>query len=168
MRLVPVPALHIRVEMAEADPQTFTEVLVKPNNSRKLPGSVKRFHSAGLARLTLLTMAKMGTPAGRQELSVLEVDGLRPGPSVVQVMTGNPREARQPIRVSKSVPVDPTDGQTVDVRGIAPTGVVSGTVKAEGNASVPPGVLVFLREESKGTAYRQDVDSAGNFTFFFR
>jgi hypothetical protein len=95
----------------------------------------------------------------------MEVDGLRPGPSVIQVITGNSREPRQSVRVSKSVPVDPTDGQTLDVRGIASAGAVSGIVRVEGNASPPPGVLIFLRNATNGARFRQDVDSAGNFSF---
>ena len=31
--------------------------------------------------------------------------------------------------------------------------------------SPPPGVLVFLRNATKGSGFRQDVDSAGNFSF---
>ncbi len=151
MRLVPVPALHIRIEMGEADPQAFTEVMVK----QTIFGTFQD-------RSNVSTRRDAGRSSGPL---VLEVDGLRPGPSVVQVMTGNPGEARQPIRVSKSVPVDPTDGQTLDVSGIAPAGVVSGMVRVEGNASPPPGVLIFLRNATSGARFRQDVDSAGNFSF---
>ncbi len=164
MRLVPVPALHIRVEMAEADPQTFTEVMVKQtifatfqDRSNVSTRRVSPDHTSD--------DGEGGDAGGSSGPLVFEVDGLRPGPSVVQVMTGNPREARQPIRVSKSVPVDPTDGQTLDVRGIASAGVVSGMVRVEGNASPPPGVLIFLRNATSGARFRQDVDSAGNFSF---
>ena len=69
------------------------------------------FPLGGCRPTTLLTMAKVGTPAGQSGPLVMEVDGLRPGPSVVQVMTGNPREARQSIRVSKSVPWIPRMGR---------------------------------------------------------
>jgi hypothetical protein len=164
IRLVPVPALHIRVEMAQADAQAFTEVMVK----QTILGSFQDQSNVSTRRVSPDDTSDDGEDrdsVGSSGPLVFEVGGLRPGPSVVQVMTGNPREARQPIRVSKSVPVDPTDGQTLDVRGIAPAGVVSGTVRLEGNASPPPGVIVFLRNATKGTGFRQDVDSAGNFSF---
>ncbi len=92
--------------------------------------------------------------------------GLRPGPSVIQVTADNAKDSAHSGKVSKSVPVDPTaNGQTLDLRGIARAAVVSGNVRVEGNASAPSGVLVFLRSSSNGNAFRQDVDSAGNFSF---
>src|SRR6202021_3705133 len=97
---------------------------------------------------------------------IFESDGFRPRLLSVEIITGKPGKALGSDEVKKSVRVDPAGGQTIDVGGIAPSGVVSGIVKLEGNASVPPGVLVFLREESSGRAFRQDVDSAGNFRFF--
>ncbi len=73
--------------------------------------------------------------------------------------------ARQAGKVKKSVRVDPADGQTLDVRGIAPAGVVSGTVQAEGSASPLPGAHVLLRNTTKGNAFGEGADSAGNFSF---
>ena len=112
MRLVPVPALHMRVEMAEADPQTFTAGHGQANNSRKLTRIGRTFPLGGSSPDCTSDDGEGGDAERSSGPLVLEVDGLRPGPSVVQVMTGNSRDARQPIRVSKSVPVDPTDGQT--------------------------------------------------------
>ena len=95
----------------------------------------------------------------------MELDGLRPGPSVLQVTTANPGETSQSTRVSKSVRVDPADGQTLDIREIPAAGGVSGIVNFEGNPSATPGVLIFLRDASKGTLFRAAVDLAGNFSF---
>ena len=49
MRLVPIPALHLRVEMAEADPKHLRRSWSSKQFS-ELPGSVECFHSAGVAR----------------------------------------------------------------------------------------------------------------------
>jgi hypothetical protein len=164
MRLVPVPALHMRVEMGEAEPQTFTQVLVK----QTVLGTYQDQSNVSIQQVVSERASSYGEDGDADQSSgplVMEVDGLRPGPSVIQVITGNSREPRPSLRVSKSVPVDPTDGQTLDVRGIASAGVVSGIVRVEGNASPPPGVLIFLRNATNGARFRQDVDSAGNFSF---
>ena len=164
MRLVPVPALHMRVEMGEAEPQTFTQVLVK----QTVLGTYQDKSNVSTQQVVSERASGDGEDGDADQSSgplVMEVDGLRPGPSVIQVITGNSKEPRPSLRVSKSVPVDPTDGQTLDVRGIASAGVVSGMVRVEGNASPPPGVLVFLRNATSGARFRQDVDSTGNFSF---
>ena len=163
VRLSPVPALHIRLEVDEADPQTYTQAKVTQTilgayhdqatvSSRPImPESAPEDGEAG----------DTGQSAGPR---LIELDGLRPGPSVVEMMTGKPGEAWQFSKVTKSVPVDPRDGQTLDARGIAPTGV-SGIVKLEANVTAPLGVNLFLRDASKGTVYRAGADSAGNFRF---
>jgi len=164
MRLVPVPALHMRVEMGEADPQTFTQVLVK----QTVLGTYQDQSNVSTQQVVSERASGDGEDGDADQSSgslVMEVDGLRPGPSVIQVITGNSREPQQSLRVSKSVPVDPTDGQTLDVRGIASAGVVSGMVRVEGNASPPRGVFVFLRNAANGARFRQDVDASGNFSF---
>jgi hypothetical protein len=51
------------------------------------------------------------------------------------------------------------------VRGIAPAGVVSGSVRSEGSASPLPGARVLLRNTTKGNAFGEVADSAGNFSF---
>ena len=164
MRLVPVPALHMRVEMGEADPQTFTQVVVK----QTVLGTYQDQSNVSTQQVVSERASGDGEDGDADQSSgslVMEVDGLRPGPSVIQVITGNSREPQQSLRVSKSVPVDPTDGQTLDVRGIASAGVVSGMVRVEGNASPPRGVFVFLRNAANGARFRQDVDASGNFSF---
>jgi hypothetical protein len=164
IRLVPIPALHMRVEVGEAAPETFTQVMVK----QTILGTYQDQSNVSTQQVVSGRASDDGEDDDAGQSSgplVMDLDGLRPGPSVVQVITGIQRDARQSSRVSKSVPVDPTDGQTLDVRGIAPVGVVSGIVRLEGNASPPLGVRVFLRNASKGAGFRQDVDSNGNFSF---
>ena len=164
MRLVPVAALHVRLEIGDADPQTYTQVLVK----QMILGTYQDQSNVSTRPVVPDSASGDGEHRDGDQFSgpvVLELDGLRPGPSVLQVTTGNAREPQQSARVSKSVPVNPTDGQTLDVRGIASRGVASGTVRVEGNASPPPGVLVFLRNASTGAGFRDDVDSADNFSF---
>jgi Carboxypeptidase regulatory-like domain len=163
MRLVPVPALHIRLEVGDVDPQTYTQAIVTQA-------------IFGAYRDQATVTARESTPGGASEAEseggagqpsrprVLDLDGLRPGPAVVEAKTGNAGEGWQSSSVTKSVQVSPTDGQTVDVRGIAPTGV-SGIVKLEANVAAPSGVNVFLRGASKGTIYRASADSAGSFRF---
>jgi hypothetical protein len=163
MRLTPVPALHIRLEVDDADPQTYTLAKVTQTilgtyhdqttvSSRPImPESAPEDGEGGDA----------GQSAGPR---LIELDGLRPGPSVVEVTTGKPLEAWRSSKVTKSVAVDVRDGQTLDARGIAPNGV-SGIVKLEANVAAPLGVNVFLRDASKGTVYRAGADSAGNFRF---
>jgi len=157
MRLVPVPALHLRLEMEERDSKMFGQILV----SQTILGTYQDRVRAS----TQESSAEDGDSEQQSGTAIVEIDGLRPGPSVLQVMIFNPRTARQSMRFSKSVPVNPSDGQTLDVRGIAPAGVVSGIVQLEGDASPPAGVRVILRNASTGTGFRQDVDSAGNFSF---
>jgi Carboxypeptidase regulatory-like domain len=165
VRLVPVPALRLRLEVDKIDLRANREILVSQTILGTYPDEERV--SSGL---TMSTAAfQDGEDGSASQLSgpvIMEVDGLRPGLSSVEIITGKPGKAFGSDEVKKSVRVDPAGGQTIDVGGIAPSGVVSGTVKLEGNASVPPGVLVFLREESNGRAFRQDVDSAGNFRFF--
>jgi hypothetical protein len=160
MRLVPVPALHIRLEVDEMDPQTYTRAVVAQTI---LGGYLEQPSSSHEETLQegASEDGNGGQPAGPR---VLVLYGLRPGPSVVELTTGKAGEAWNSSTVTKSVPVDPTDGQTLDVRGIAPTGV-SGIVKLEANVAAPPGVNEFLRDASKGTFYRASADSAGSFRF---
>ena len=163
MRLAPVPALHMRLEVDQADPQTYTQVLV----SQTIFGGYRDQAAVSTRQVMPEGASEDGEAGSTGQPSgpvVMELDGLRPGPSVVQVMTGTPGEAWQSNRVNKSVPVDPTDGQTIDVRGIPPAGV-SGIIKLEGNASPPLGVFVFLRDASNGTLFRADADSTGSFRF---
>jgi hypothetical protein len=164
MRLVPVPALHMRLEMGEIDPQRYTQVMVK----QTVLGTYQD-QSQVPARPLLSELARKDGEDGDASQSSgpieMEIDGLRPGPSVVQVVTDNTGGARQSGKVSKSVQVNPTDGQTLDVRGIAPAGVVSGTARLEGSASPVPGARVLLRNASKGNAFGDAADSAGNFSF---
>ena len=167
MRLVPVPALHMRVEMGEAEPQTFTQVLVK----QTVLGTYQDKSNVSTQQVVSERASGDGEDGDADQSSgplVMEVDGLRPGPSVIQVITGNSKEPRPSLRVSKSVPVDPTDGQTLDVRGIASAGVVSGMVRVEGNASPPPGVLVFLRNATSGSPFQAGRRLGREFQFFFR
>jgi hypothetical protein len=165
VRLVPVPALRLRLEVDKIDLRASREILVSQTILGTYPDEERV--SSGL---TMSTAAfQDGEDGSTSQLSgpvIMEVDGLRPGLSSVEIITGKPGKALGSDEVKKSVRVDPAGGQTIDVGGIAPSGVVSGTVKLEGNASVPPGVLVFLREESSGRAFRQDVNSVGNFRFF--
>jgi len=163
LRLAPVPALHIRLEVDEADRRTYTQAMV----SQTILGA---YHDRGPVSSRQI-MPEGASEDGEQGDGdqpsgprFMELDGLRPGPSVVEVMTGTPGVAWQSTRVTKSAPVDPTDGETLDVRGIAPTGV-SGAVKLEANVSAPPGVNVFLRGALNGTVYRASADPAGNFRF---
>ena len=163
MRLVPVPALHIRLEVGDVDPQTYTQATV-----------TQAIFGAYHEQATVASRQIMPEGASEDEEEgdagqpsgpfLIELDGLRPGPSLVEVMTGKAGKAWRSGRVTKSVPVDPTDGQTLDVRGIAPVGV-SGIVKLEANVSAPLGVNVFLRDASKGTLFRAGADSAGSFRF---
>lgn len=157
MRLVPIPAMHLRVEVEERDSKLFRQILV----SQTILGA----YQDRVRVSTQESSAEDGDSEQQSGTVIMEVDGLRPGPSVIQVMASNFGEARQSMRFSKSVTVDPADGQTLDVRGIAPAGVVSGIVRLEGNLSPPQGVRVFLRNASRGSGFRQDVDSAGNFSF---
>ena len=163
VRLVPVPALHIRLEVGDVDPQTYTQAIV----TQAIFGAY-RDQATVTARESMPEGASEAEPDGGagqpSRPRVLELDGLRPGPAVVEAKTGNAGEGWQSSSVTKSVQIDPTDGQTVDARGIAPTGV-SGIVKLEANVAAPPGVNVFLRGASKGTIYRASADSAGSFRF---
>jgi protocatechuate 3,4-dioxygenase beta subunit len=163
MKLVPVPALHIRLEVGDVDPQTYTQAIV----TQAIFGAY-RDQATVSARESMPESASEAEAEGGagqpSRARVLDLDGLRPGPAVVEAKTGKAGEAWQASSVSKSVPVDPTDGQTVDARGIAPTGV-SGIVKLDANVAAPPGVNVFLRGASKGTIYRASADSAGSFRF---
>jgi hypothetical protein len=163
MRLVPEPALHIRLEVDDVDPQSYTQAIV----TQTILGAYHD-HATVSSRQILpegasedMEEGDTGQPSGPL---LIELDGLRPGPSLVEVMTGKAGEAWRSSRVTKSVQVDPTVGQTLAVRGIAPGGV-SGAVKLEANVSAPLGVNVFLRDESKGTLFRAGADSAGNFRF---
>jgi hypothetical protein len=163
IRLTPVPALHIRVEMGDMDPQAYTQAIVE----QAIFGAYHEQAPVSSRQITPEGVAEDGEGGDASQPSgpvFLELDGLRPGPAIVELMTGSAGESWESTRVTKSVPVDPTDGQTVDVRGIAPAGV-SGVVKLEANAAVPLGVNVFLRGASKGTIYRASADSAGNFRF---
>jgi hypothetical protein len=165
MRLVPVPGVHMRVEVEEADnSQRYTRVEVK----QAIFGTYQ-YHRLGPGRQTvhILTSADGEDGDANQSSgpSFVEVDGLRPGASVIEVVTGKPGESWKSSGVKKSIPVDPTDGQTLDARGIAPTGVVRGIAKTEENAAPPPGARVIVRNASKGSGYRADVDAAGNFSF---
>lgn len=163
MRLLPVPALHIRVEVGDVDPQAYTRAIVEQaifgTYHEEAPVSSRQITPEGAADAG--EAGDAGQPSGPV---FLELDGLRPGPAVVELMTGTAGKAWQSTEVTKSVPVDPTDGQTVDARGIAPAGV-SGVVKLEANASVPLGVNVFLRGASNGTIYRTSAEPGGNFRF---
>jgi len=164
MRLVPVPALHMRLQVDELDPQTYRQVPV----TQTILGNYEDQARVSTQQVVSGRTSENGEDGVADQSSgplVMEVDGLRPGPSVVHVMAGKSGKEWQSSRVSKSVPVDPTDGQTLDVRGIAPAGVVSGIVRLEGNASPPLGVRVFLRNASKGAGFREDVGSDGNFSF---
>jgi len=164
MRLVPVPALHMRLQVDELDPQTYRQVSV----TQTILGNYQDQASVSTQQIISGRTSENGDGGVGDQSSgplVMEVDGLRPGASVVHVTTGKQGEAWRSSGVSKSVQVDPTDGQTLDVRGIAPAGVVSGIVRLEGNASPPLGVRVFLRNASKGAGFREDVGSDGNFSF---
>ena len=167
MRLAPVPALHMRLEIGEANPQSYTQVMVK----QPVLGTYQDQSQVPTRPLVSDRAPKDGEDGEDGDASqssgtlVMEIEGLRPGPSVVQVITDNSGDARQSGKVSKSVALDPADGQTLDVRGIAPAGVVSGTVQSEGSASPLPGARVLLRNVSKGNAFGEASDSAGNFSF---
>jgi hypothetical protein len=164
VRLVPVPALHMRVEMGEVDPQRYTQVMVK----QTVLGTYQDQSQVPARPLVSELAPKDGEDGDASQSSgpiVMEIDGLRPGPSVIQVITDNPGDGGQAGKVSKSVQVNPADGQTLDVRGIAPAGMVSGTVRSEGNATPLPGARVLLRNVSKGNAFGEGADSAGNFSF---
>jgi carboxypeptidase family protein len=163
MRLVPVSALHIRLEVGDVDPQTYTQAIV----TQAIFGAYHEQATVSSRQIMPQDASEDGEEGDAGQPSgplLIELDGLRPGPSLVEVMTGKAGEAWRSSRVTKSVPVNPTDGQTLDVRGIAPAGV-SGIVKLEGNVSAPLGVNVFLRGASKGNLFRADADSAGNFRF---
>jgi hypothetical protein len=164
IRLVPVPALRMRLEMGEVDPQRYTQVMVK----QTVLGTYQDQSQVPTRPLMPDLAPKDGEDGDASQSSgplVMEIDGLRPGPSVIQVVTDNPRDGGQAGKVSKSVQVNPADGQTLDVRGIAPAGVVSGTVRLEGSATPLPGARVLLRNASKGNAFGEAADSAGNFSF---
>jgi len=167
MRLAPVPALHMRLEIGEANPQSYTQVMVK----QPVLGTYQDQSQVPTRPLVSDRAPKDGEDGEDGDASqssgtlVMEIEGLRPGPSVVQVITDSSGDARQSGKVSKSVALDPADGQTLDVRGIAPAGVVSGTVQSEGSASPLPGARVLLRNASKGNAFGEASDSAGNFSF---
>jgi hypothetical protein len=164
MRLVPVPALHMRLEVGETGSETVTQVLV----THKILGTYQDQSQVSAEPVVPDGASGNGEDEDAAQSSgpvVLELTGLRPGPSVIQVTADNAKDSAHSGKVSKSVPVDPANGQTLDLRGIARAAVVSGNVRVEGNASAPSGVLVFLRSSSNGNAFRQDVDSAGNFSF---
>src|ERR1700719_1040919 len=137
MRLVPVPALHMRLQVDELDPQTYRQVSV----TQTILGNYQDQASVSTQQIISGRTSENGDGGVGDQSSgplVMEVDGLRPGAS---------------------------DVQTLDVRGIAPAGVVSGIVRLEGNASPPLGVRVFLRNASKGAGFREDVGSDGNLSF---
>jgi len=164
MRLAPVPALQMRLEMGEVDPQRYAQVMVK----QTVLGTYQDQSQVPARPLVSELASKDGEDGDASQSSgpiVMEIDGLRPGPSVIQVVTDNPGDGGQAGKVSKSVQVNPADGQTLDVRGIAPAGVVSGTVRLEGSATPLPGARVLLRNVSKGNAFGEASDSAGNFSF---
>ena len=95
MRLVPVPALHMRLEMGEADPQSYIQVIVK----QPILGTYQDQSQVPTRPLVSDRALKDGEDGEDSDASqssgplVMEIDGLRPGPSVVQVITDNPGEA---------------------------------------------------------------------------
>jgi hypothetical protein len=123
LRLVPVAALRLRVEVGNVDEQAPPQILVTQTILGTYQDEVRASRGLTIGRGPF----EAGGNGDTESLgpATLEVDGLRPGPSVVQVTTTRRRDASQSNEVTKSVRVDPTDGQTVDVRGIAPRGVVS-------------------------------------------
>jgi Carboxypeptidase regulatory-like domain len=163
LRLVPMAALRLRVEVGTVDEQAPPQILIIQTIFGTYQEPVRESRGLTFGR----GPSEAGGNGGTESLgpATLEVDGLRPGPSVVDVITGGRRGASGASEVTKSMHVDLTNGQTLDVRGISPAGVVSGMVRVEGSASPPQGVLVFLRNTSQGARFRQDVDSAGNFSF---
>ena len=165
IRLAPVPALHLRIEVeGEDNSQRYTQILVK----QTILGSYQDASPSSSQRIVTERVPGDGDDDSSQQPpgpSFIEIGGLRPGPSVIEVVTGKPGETWQSSGAKKSIPVNVTDGQTLDVRGVAPTGVVSGVVKAEGNPAAPPGARVIVRNASKGTGFRADADPAGNFSF---
>jgi Carboxypeptidase regulatory-like domain len=163
LRLVPMAALRLRVEVGTVDEQAPPQILIIQTIFGTYQEPVRESRGLTFGR----GPSEAGGNGGTESLgpATLEADGLRPGPSVVDVITGGRRGASGASEVTKSMHVDLTNGQTLDVRGISPAGVVSGMVRVEGSASPPQGVLVFLRNTSQGARFRQDVDSAGNFSF---
>jgi hypothetical protein len=163
LRLVPMAALRLRIEVGTVDEQAPPQILIIQTIFGTYQEPVRESRGLTFGR----GPSETGGNGGTESLgpATLEVDGLRPGPSVVDVTTGGRRGASGAGEVTKSMHVDLTNGQTLDVRGISPAGVVSGMVRVEGSASPPPGVLVFLRNATNGARFRQDVDSAGNFSF---
>lgn len=155
MRLVPIPALRLRVEMDGIDVHVPPRILVM----QTILGAYSEEERVSSGLTMRGDASELTGPV------TLEVDGLRPGPTVVHVATGKRGQASESNQITKSVHVDPTDGQTIDVRGIASRGVVSGTVRVEGNASPPLGARVIVRNASKGTGFRAEVDPGGNFSF---
>jgi hypothetical protein len=154
----------MRLEIGETDPQTFTQILVK----QTILGTYQDQSSVSTQQVVPDRASDDREEGDADQPSgphVMELDGLRPGPATLQVVSAKPGTAWKTTGISKSVHVDPADGQTIDVRGTTTTGVVSGIVKMEGNAAPPPGARVIVRNASRGTGFRADVDAAGNFSF---
>ena len=167
MRLIPVPALHLRLEMDERDSQMSRHILV----SQTILGTYQdrvRVSTQESAPDLASQGAEDGDSQQRSGPFIVEVDGLRPGPSVLQVMTFDPRKARQSMRFSKSVPVDPADGQTIDVRGIAAAGVVSGIVRLEGDRISAGGRARVSEKRFEGKRFQTGRKFGREFQFFFR
>jgi hypothetical protein len=164
MRLVPVPALHMSLEVDGGGPQTHTMILVR----QKILGVYEETQGGRTWQVnSRRTPEEEGgggdQPSGPQ---IIELGGLRPGPMAVELMTGEIKGRWRPT-LSKSVPVNPSDEQTVDMRGIAaaPDAVVSGNVKLEREAALPQGVFMLLRDSAKGATYRADPGADGSFKF---
>jgi hypothetical protein len=166
MRLVPMPALHMSLEVDGGWPQNQTMVLVR----QKVLG-VYEDTPGGVTWQVISQRTPEEEGGGEDQLpgpKIIELDGLRPGPMAVELMTGELKGARRWRQtLSKSVPVNPSDEQTVDMRGIAaaPDAVVSGTAKLEREGAVPPGVFLLLRDSAKGATYRADLGADGSFKF---
>lgn len=160
-----MPALHMSLEVDGGWPQYQTMVLV----SQKILG-VYEDTPGGVTWQVVSRRTPEEEGGGEDQLSgpkIIELDGLRPGPMVVALMAEIKGEGRWRPTLSKSVPVNPSDEQTVDMRGIAaaPDAVVSGNVKLEREAALPQGVFMLLRDSAKGATYRADPGADGSFKF---
>src|SRR5262249_49168421 len=95
MRLVPVPAVHMRMEMGEADPNTWTQVIV----AQKVLGSYQEQSGVSTQEVETAHASSDGEDDRAAESSgplVLELDGLRPGASVLHITTGDSRQSGKP------------------------------------------------------------------------
>jgi hypothetical protein len=163
MRLSPVPALHISVQLGENEPSTSAQIRATQTifgvYEEQSVQSSYQFGSEGDEE-----GEGAGSAGQKPEHVFIELDGLRPGPMVVQVMTSEVKDAGK-MKITKSVQIDPAEGQMIDVSRTAPAAVVRGTVKLEGGAPAPGGVGVIIANLRQGSSYRADVESDGSFKF---